>query len=351
MADPYDQFMAGVPDVRSGGDRSVFSNSPVGSRARYNLSTNRMAATGAILEARDRMEEYRASQRARIQAPRAIAAMSQLDPVNDPDYDKKVADIFAQNRDALTDRAVQNFLGVQGGIFDRSSRERDYERELARSRAEMEGERQYRIQQARRGEKKETRERLRERAEALPPDSRRTAEDGVAFGFTPEESLDRAEAEEVKNARLNALIEAGFPEEDIFGRYEKGKLVKRGILNELGDIDPRAEARLVGMAKRAEAAKKSVETHKIGGSEYTVADLARFYGQGDEFEEDPVTDYVNANPLLKEKVLALMASQQGGAAAPAVNAAPTGDSSAREAPKNIPSKVDGLLKRGEALAK
>jgi hypothetical protein len=326
MADPYEQFMAGVPEVRAGGDRSVFSNSPVGSRARYNLSTNRMAATGAILEARDRMEEYRASQRARIQAPRAIAAMSQLDPVNDPDYDKKTADIFAQNPDALTDRAVQNFLGVQGGIFDRSSRERDYEMELARRKAEMEEERQYRIQQARRGDRQETRERLRERAEALPPASRRTAEDGVAFGFTPEESLDRAEAEAASNEEINKLIEMGIPESEILGGTNPDGTVKKGILDDQGRIDPRARARLVGKAKSAEAEKESAGTHKIGGSEYTVAELAQFYNDGGEFDENPVRDYVNKDPKLKAQVLGLMPPEQRESAA----AAPSDDPAASD---------------------
>ena len=272
MADPYEQFMAGVPDVRSSGGRSVFQNSPMSSRSRQMLSTNRMAATGAILEARDRMEQFRANQRARTQAPAAMGALSQLDPVNDPDYDVKTAGIFAQYPDAVTDETVQNFLGVQGGIFDRVSREREMDRRATESWETWQQKQNEAIAvadiKAQNTMRREKEESLDEKWGKLPAEYQAEVTDLInERGADPEQTIKKYASRHEDDQEMNELYKLGLSKEEIEGDSTipdpDGNLAVPGILGPDGRIDPKKKAQLLGSLankKQAEADAAKLRT-------------------------------------------------------------------------------------------
>lgn len=372
MADPYEQFMAGVPDVRSSGGRSVFQNSPMSSRSRQMLSANRLAATGAILETRDRMEQFRASQRARIQAPAAMGALSQLNPATDPDYDVKTAGIFAQYPDAATDETVQNFLGVQGGIFDRVSKEREMDRRTKES-WEIYQQKQneaivvadIRAQNTQRREKEES---LDEKWGKLPAEYQAEVTDLInERGIDPEQAIKKGAESYDSEKEMNELYALGFDEVDIMGDSEitdPDGNPPPGILGADGRIDPTKKAKLLGglvSEKQAEsaAAKRRAE------QERRISWLARrrdkAEGEGDEFSKahyqkqiDAIDAELGRGMGAPEDIKIQIGNSGDSAIGMGGGALPGGVNivgSDTPTETAIPSKVGNLLKRGSALAK
>ena len=124
MGDAYTDFTNGVPDMRSSAGASMFDRPGMNLNQMEGLARNRLAAKSAILETRNRLEMFREKERARVEAPRAMQGIAQLDPENDPDYDAKVFDIVRQNPSAMTDPGFTRVLGLQGDVFQRRDSER-----------------------------------------------------------------------------------------------------------------------------------------------------------------------------------------------------------------------------------
>jgi hypothetical protein len=111
----FDRFMSGVPDGTPANGANQFEKSPMDSGTRLRLSQSRLKAESEILKQRERIELLERQARARQQAPAAIAALSQLDPKNDPNYEAKFAAVFAKYPDAMLDERVVNFIRIQRG--------------------------------------------------------------------------------------------------------------------------------------------------------------------------------------------------------------------------------------------
>jgi hypothetical protein len=124
MGDAYTDFTNGVPNMRSSAGASMFDRQGMNLNQMEGLARNRLAAKSAILETRNRMEMFREKERARIEAPRAMQGIAQLDPENDPDYDAKVVNIVRQNPSAMSDDGFNRVLGLQGNVFQRRDNER-----------------------------------------------------------------------------------------------------------------------------------------------------------------------------------------------------------------------------------
>jgi hypothetical protein len=264
------------------------------------LSANRLAATGAILETRDRMEQFRASQRARIQAPAAMGALSQLDPATDPDYDVKTAGIFAQYPDAVTDESVRNFLGVQGGIFDRARAERDYAQEQADRAAAQEEERQYSAMRERKSIRMDKRATLDKRVEALPVEAQQVVENAISLGSAPKDAVRMAEDEVMQNEERNSLYAIGLEDHDIEGirddkgeflKDEKGVPINEGLLDDKGRIDPRKKAKAMGRIEQDKRARELAEERTAAENKRLALLLSQykaFEAAGDETRKNIV---------------------------------------------------------------
>ncbi|HRQ87596.1 MAG TPA: hypothetical protein PLA50_02290, partial [Bacteroidia bacterium] len=202
----YDEFLEGVPHVRSGLGSSMFERSPLSSRTRLHLARNQDGATSEILASRERLEVLREAARSRAQAPRALDALTRLDPASDPDYQTKVMGVLAQNPDAARDQRIANFLGMQGGIFKRAEHDRDRDEQRDWMRGEDErryrlgldrDEERYGIQDKRQTEfdekryqiekKRRDEEDIKRRYEALPKEYRKEWDERGLNDRTPEE--------------------------------------------------------------------------------------------------------------------------------------------------------------------
>lgn len=300
MADPFAQFTSGVPPVGSVAGRRMFEQNPMDSGLRAGMARNRMAAQSSILETQNRIEQFRQANRSRQQAPQVMGALSQLDPLNDPEYDRKVMGILSQAPDATLDKTVANFLDVQGGIFSRAQQERDWQ-----SRAETTFKQQDAMTRLR-GDYAETARKQRaemERAKAindrfdsLPLPYRQSAAQMAQETGDPETAIASAEIQAERDAAVNKLRSEGFTDEEIFGTTaEFGPPKSTGVIR-AGMVDPNKASALIGAKKRAKEAEadapKPVNERDAIKDELTLMnDLFRMREAAGQLpDDDPIKD-------------------------------------------------------------
>lgn len=259
MADPFAQFTSGVPPVGSVAGRRMFEQNPMDSGLRAGMARNRMAAQSSILETQNRIEQFRQANRSRQQAPQVMGALSQLDPLNDPEYDRKVMGILSQAPDATLDKTVANFLDVQGGIFSRAQEQRDVQARdeyfvrkseaAARAKAaqdQVEYDRQMELNRAKE---------MNSRFDKLPLPYRQSAAQMAQETGDPETAIASAEIQAERDAEVNKLRSEGFTDEEIFGTTaEFGPPKSTGVIR-AGTVDPNKASALIGAKKRAKEAE------------------------------------------------------------------------------------------------
>lgn len=246
MADPFEQFTSGVPNIGSVAGARMFDRNPMDSRMRFGQMQNKQAAQSAILETQNRIEQFRQARRASQQAPSVMGALAQLNPVDDPDYDQKVMGVLSRAPDAMLDKTVANFLEVQGGIFDRVSQERDYTRRSDDWMKRGEEQNRLMIERQKAGYQEAARAERAKRFTALPPSQRQQASAWINAGEDVEAALSTAEGDAISHKEVNELREQGYTDGEIFE-----------AVNPDGSLDPGKRAGLVGAKAREKESKKS----------------------------------------------------------------------------------------------
>ena len=227
----------------------MFEQNPMDSGLRVGMARNRMAAQNSILETQNRIEQFRQANRSRQQAQQVMGALSQLDPLNDPEYDRKVMGIIAQAPDATLDRTVANFLDVQGGIFSRAQEQRDIQarddyfvrKSEAAARAKAA---QDQVEYDRQMEASRIKD-MNSRFDKLPLPYRQSAAQMAQESGDPETAIASAEIQAQRDAEVNKLRSEGFTDEEIAFDATMPD----------GTIDPNRAAALVGARKRAKEAE------------------------------------------------------------------------------------------------
>lgn len=276
----FEQYLEGIPNVTPTSGVSVFSSSAgMSPRQRQFLASDRMQGQSVILETQERIASLKDREASRVQGRRALDSLTGLDPLSDPDYDRKVMGVLAQNPAATLDKTVANFLGVQGGLFERAQSERERIDEEARQK----------ILDRERSDETLRREDARIRQEVgLRRDLE--AEEMIANLPTPlitkfdtyrTEGLDQRTAlkrtmEDAEGeAEINELRAMGLDDTDIEGLADPitgepltdpttGKPLKPGLIDpKTGRIDPARKAALMGdMARREQERKLKEESDK-----------------------------------------------------------------------------------------
>lgn len=266
MADPYSQYLEGVPDVSLTSGPSVFSSSGgMSPRQRHFLAADRLRGQSAILESRERITSLRDREASRVQGSQAMSILSGLDPVSDPDYDQKVMGVLSKNPAAALDKTVATFLDVQGGIFERAETERQ----------RIDDEARQKIIDRERSDETLRREDLRIRQEVglrrdleaediianLPTQLLSKFDEYRKKGLDQRGALKRTMEDAEGEAEVNELRASGLSEFDIKGVLDPstGEVVKEGLLGPDGRVDPAKKASLLGTIARQEKEKKENE--------------------------------------------------------------------------------------------
>lgn len=276
MADPFTQYLEGVPDVSPTSGVSVFSSSTgLAPRQRQFLAADRLKGQSVILETQERIASLRDREASRIQGQRAMATLSGLDPLSDPDYDRKVMGVLAQNPAATLDKTVSNFLGVQGGLFERAQSERD----------QMAQEERQKILDRERSDETLRREDARIRQEVglrrdleaeqmianLPTPLLTKFDTYRTEGLDQRTALRRTMEDAEGEAEINELRAMGLDDTDIEGLLDPttgeplvnpatGKPIKPGLIDpKTGRVDPARKATLMGDIARRDMERKQKE--------------------------------------------------------------------------------------------
>lgn len=275
----FDQYLEGIPEVRPSSGGSVFSSSTgMSPRQRHFLASERLKGQSVILDTQERIAALKDREASRVQGQRAMSVLSELDPLTDPDYDRKVMGVLSQNPAATLDRTVANFLGVQGGLFEKAET----------GRKQIEDEARQKILDRERSDETLRREDARIRQEVglrrdleaetmisnLPTplltkfDSYRT--EGLDQRTALKRTMEDAEGE----AEINELRAMGLGDTDIEGLNDpitgtplldaSGKPLNAGLLDpKTGRVDPARKAKLIGdMAIRDKEKKQKEELDK-----------------------------------------------------------------------------------------
>lgn len=261
MADPLESYLSGIPDIRSGSP-SIFGSGSVSITDADRLVRQRLQDRVSILDTRQKLGAIRDKEVSRIQGQAAIRELSTLDPSEDPDYDLKVSRILSRNPSATLDDTVNNFLQIQGGIFDRVEKDRQEQRDFESRRILEQEEQRLMLVRERQRLGQETQIRMDaktgEEIAALPAETLLRFGQYRKNGMDPKSALAMVRQEEQDATTLQELIELGYDPEgpEIMGVPDaKGRRLG-GVYNKYGLIDPKQVAILKGQAKRKQQEEK-----------------------------------------------------------------------------------------------
>lgn len=269
MPDLLDSFIAGVPNSRPGAP-SVFGRDAVSIVDADRLTRQRVSDRGMILDTRNKLAELRDKETARIQGQAALRDLSTLDPVTDPDYGQKVAQIISRNPNATLDQTVSNFLQIQGGLFDRADKERQDAQEFEAKRLLEAEDRRLMLE----SEKSRLNQEVGIRRDAKLEDeiANLPASDLIRFskyreqGLDPTGALSMVKEDQAAATTLQELVELGYDPEgpEIMGAPgPDGKPLVRGAFDpKTGLIDPKQVAILKGQAARKKAEQEDADRRR-----------------------------------------------------------------------------------------
>jgi len=269
MPDLLDSFIAGVPNSRPGAP-SVFGRDAVSIVDADRLTRQRVSDRGMILDTRNKLNDLRDKEMARVQGQAALRELSTLDPVADPDYGQKVSQVLARNPSATLDQTVSNFLQIQGGLFDWADKERQAEQEFEAERILKAEDRRLMLE----SENARLNQEVGIRRDAKLEDeiANLPAGDLLRFGKYREQGLDPTGAlSMVKEDRsaattLQELVELGYDPEgpEIMGAPgPDDKPLVRGIFDpKTGVVDQKQVAILKGQAARKKAEQEDSDRRR-----------------------------------------------------------------------------------------
>lgn len=269
MPDLLDSFIAGVPNSRPGAP-SVFGRDAVSIVDADRLTRQRVSDRGMILDTRNKLNDLRDKEAARVQGQAALRELSTLDPANDPDYGQKTAQIFSKYPSATLDQTVSNFLQIQGGLFDRADKERQDQQEFEAKRVLEAEDRRLMLE----SENARLNQEVGIRRDAKLEDeiANLPAGDLLRFSKYREQGLDPTGAlSMVKEDRsaattLQELVELGYDPEgpEIMGAPgPDDKPLVRGIFDpKTGVVDQKQVAILKGQAARKKAEQEDSDRRR-----------------------------------------------------------------------------------------
>lgn len=257
MPDLLDSFLTGVPDYRSG-TPSVFGPGSVSIVDADRLTRQRVADRGMILDTRNKLNDLRDKEMARVQGQAALRELSTLDPVADPDYGQKVSQVLARNPSATLDQTVSNFLEIQGGLFDRADEERRGQEEFEAKRLLQAEDRRLMLESenARLNQEVDIRRDAKREDEiaALPAGALLRFNGYREQGLPQDAALAMVREDETAAAAIQELVELGYdpdgPEINGVPGADDKPLIKGVFDPKTGLVDPKRVAALKGMAAR-----------------------------------------------------------------------------------------------------
>jgi hypothetical protein len=255
------------------------------------LANQRLAGQSAILEARERVASLKDREMSRVQGQQALSELSALDPLADPDYDRKVMGVLAKNPAAALDKTVSNFLGVQGGMFERAQSERqaieEEERQkiLDRERSDMVLEREDRRIRQEASLRRDLE--AEEVIAALPTPMLSKFDTYRNEGLDQRTALKRTMEDAEAEAEINELRAMGLSEFDIDGVPDPvtGEIVKEGLVGPNGRVDPAKKATLLGNLARKEQETKAKE-EEMRAKEKNFDRLTRYRNSLDPLDNE-----------------------------------------------------------------
>lgn len=207
---------------------------------------NRVANEGYLLDTRSKLNELRDREVSRTQGRAALGALTQLDPINDPDYMNKVQGIIAQNPQATLDRTVSSFLGIQGDAFrladqDRRRQEDDQRRRVLqeeRDRRELE----LSDQRMRSSIDIRREAELEDEINSMPPSLLSQFNQYRESGLDPNRALAQVKEDAASAGALAELAELGIDLESpeirgIPDPLKPGSFIREGVIGPNGRID------------------------------------------------------------------------------------------------------------------
>lgn len=342
MPDLLDSFLTGVPDYRSG-TPSVFGPGSVSIVDADRLTRQRVADRGMILDTRNKLNELRDKEAARIQGQAALRELSTLDPANDPDYGRKVSQVISRNPSATLDQTVSNFLQIQGGLFDRADKERQDRQEFEAKRVLEAEDRRLMLE----SENARLNQEVGIRRDAKLEDeiANLPAGDLLRFGkyrdqgLDPNGALSMVKEDQAAATTLQELVELGYDPEgpEIMGAPgPDGKPLVRGIFDpKTGVVDQKQVAILKGQAARKKAEQEDSDRRR----KQEDIDLRNLQN----IAKDPLTDpTMKANvdaaiaKILQSRVL--LPEGASGAAEDATKVIPAKRPDIRDTDKYLPTK-------------
>lgn len=270
MADLIDTFLTGVPNTPSATPR-IFGSNAVSPSAAQGIVSDRLARATYLADAKTKLGEFRDRETARAQGQAALGQLTGLDPVNDPDYVKKVQGIIAQNPGATLDATVNNFLKVQGDAFNQVDRIRQRDADQLKQQ-QLQAERDRRetelLETRTRSELELRREAsLQAELDSLPPSLVERFTEYRDQGFNQYESMAQVKQDAAAAGALSELADLGISPDDDEVRMipdpnDPTVMISTGVFDDQGRIDPSKVNRLKAKAQAAKVRSKEQEALK-----------------------------------------------------------------------------------------